>query len=74
MSPNAPRTPTRPIRVDLDDWADFGRATEAMGTDRSATLRAFMDWYTHKPGSKLPKRPDRDQWAPPETDEPPAAD
>ena len=60
--PNAPKTPTRPIRVDLDEWADFGKATAAMGTDRSAAFRAFMAWYLHKPGAKLPKRPDRDVW------------
>ncbi|MGW2861932.1 hypothetical protein [Streptomyces sp. NPDC001205] len=57
MSPNAPKTPTRPIRVDLTDWGVFGEAANAEGTDRSAALRAFMDWYLHKPGSKTPTRP-----------------
>ncbi|MFE3577864.1 hypothetical protein [Streptomyces vinaceus] len=57
MSPNAAKTPTRPIRVDLEDWADFGEAATAMGTDRSAAFRAFMHWYLHRPGAKLPPRP-----------------
>lgn len=60
--PNAPKTPTRPVRVDLDEWAEFGKAAAAMGTDRSAAIRAFMAWYIHKPGAKPVKRPDRDAW------------
>lgn len=60
--PNKPKTPTRPIRVDLDEWADFGRATAAMDTDRSAAFRAFMAWYLHKPGAVMPKRPERSGW------------
>lgn len=59
MSPNAPKTPTRPIRVDLADWGVFGEAANGMDTDRSAALRAFMDWYLHKPGSKAPARPSK---------------
>lgn len=59
MSPNAPKTPTRPIRVDLTEWGVFGEAATTMGTDRSAALRAFMDWYLHKPGSKTPVRPSK---------------
>ena len=53
------KAPTRPIRVDLADWGVFGEATNAMGTDRSAAFRAFMDWYLHKPGSKAPARPSK---------------
>ncbi|MGW2223813.1 hypothetical protein [Streptomyces formicae] len=60
MSPNKPKTPTRPIRVDLTDWAAFGYAAKPMGTDRSAAMRAFMDWYLHKPGAKAPARPSKD--------------
>ncbi|MBL3664507.1 hypothetical protein JL475_00405 [Streptomyces sp. M2CJ-2] len=59
MSPNKPKTPTRPIRVDLTDWGVFGEATNAMGTDRSAAFRAFMEWYLHKPGTKAPTRPNK---------------
>ena len=59
MSPNAPKNPTRPIRVDLTEWGVFGEAANAMDSDRSAALRAFMDWYLHKPGSKAPTRPSK---------------
>jgi hypothetical protein len=59
MSPNKPKTPTRPIRVDLTEWGVFGEATNAMGRDRSAAFRAFMDWYLHKPGAKAPTRPSK---------------
>ena len=51
------RTPTRPIRVDVALWNDFGQATTASDTDRSAALRAFMAWYARRPGAKLPARP-----------------
>lgn len=60
--PNAPKTPTRPVRVDLDEWDEFGKAATSQGTDRSALIRAFMAWYIHKPGAKQIKRPDRDMW------------
>lgn len=59
MSPNAPKNPTRPIRVDLSEWGVFGEASNAMGSDRSAALRSFMDWYLHKPGSRTPARPSK---------------
>jgi hypothetical protein len=36
------KTPTRPIRVDLNLWDEFGRITTAMGTDRTKVLVAFM--------------------------------
>lgn len=51
-------TPTRPIRVDLTIWDQFGTATAAQGTDRSAAVRDFMAWYTRQTGAKLPKRPE----------------
>jgi hypothetical protein len=57
MSPNAPKTPVRPIRVDQELWDEFGQATAAGDTDRSAALRAFMAWYARRPGAKLPVRP-----------------
>lgn len=60
--PNAPKTPTRPVRVDLDEWAEFGKAAASQDTDRSALIRAFMAWYIHKPGAKQIKRPERDAW------------
>lgn len=57
MSPNAPKTPVRPIRVEQGLWDEFGEATAAGDTDRSAALRAFMAWYARRPGAKLPARP-----------------
>ncbi len=57
MSPNSPKTPVRPIRVEGGLWDEFGQATTAGGTDRSAALRAFMAWYARRPGAKLPARP-----------------
>ncbi|MGW4825473.1 hypothetical protein ACWEP4_43020 [Streptomyces sp. NPDC004227] len=51
------KTPTRPIRVDLGMWASFGKAAAEQGSDRSATLRAFMAWYLGEPGAELPERP-----------------
>lgn len=38
-------TPLKRIRVDDDLWAAFGDATEAMGTDRTKVLVAFMRRY-----------------------------
>lgn len=61
--PAGGKTPTRPIRVALNEWDDFGKAVALMGTDRSAAIRAFMAWCTHKPGAKLPKRPPRELWS-----------
>jgi hypothetical protein len=57
MSPNAPKTPVRPIRVEASLWDEFGKAATASDTDRSAALRAFMAWYARRPGAKLPTRP-----------------
>ncbi|WP_262015665.1 hypothetical protein [Micromonospora sp. Mcm103] len=51
-------TPTRPVRVDLDEWERFGVAAKSQGADRSSLIREFMRWYLRLPGAKLPKRPD----------------
>lgn len=40
------KRPTRPIRVDLTEWDEFGAACEAQGTDRSSVIRAYMRRYT----------------------------
>lgn len=61
MSPNAPKTPARQFRVG-DDWLAFEKAATAMGSERAAVLRAFIEWYLHKPGSRMPKRPERAEW------------
>lgn len=52
------RTPTRPIRVPLDLWADFGDVATHLGTNRTALILEFMRWMARKPGAKMPKRPD----------------
>ncbi|PXY20847.1 hypothetical protein [Prauserella muralis] len=55
--PNAPRTPTQNIRVDEDLWREAREVAEAMGTDRSSAVRAFLRWYVRRPGAELPERP-----------------
>jgi len=30
-----------------------------MGTDRAKVINQFLRWYLHRPGAKLPKRPDK---------------
>lgn len=55
--PNAPKTPTRPIRIPDLEWTDFGEAAKRQNADRSAVVREFIDWYLRRPGAKLPKRP-----------------
>lgn len=57
VSDKAGKTPLRPIRVDAELWESFRQSTAAIGSDRSATLRAFMAWHAGKPGAKLPTRP-----------------
>jgi hypothetical protein len=52
--PNQPKTPTRPIRIDLDLWDRFGALAEP---DRSAVIREFVRWFVREPGAKLPQRP-----------------
>lgn len=42
------------VRVEPDLWAEFGELAEP---DRSAVLRAFIEWYVRKSGAKMPKRP-----------------
>jgi len=54
-SPAVGKTPTRPIRIDLDLWEEFGKVAEP---DRSAVLRDFVRWYIREPGAKMPRRPD----------------
>lgn len=53
-----PKTPTTPIRIDRDLWAEFGEATATMNTDRSKAIREFIDWYLGRAGAQPPARPD----------------
>lgn len=51
------KTPTRPIRIDLELWDRFGEAVAQQEADRSAVLRDFMRWYVREEGAKMPRRP-----------------
>ena len=44
------------IRVEPGLWQRFGAVAEP---DRSAILRAFIEWYCHEPGAKQVRRPPR---------------
>lgn len=39
-------------------WADFEAATAALGSDRSAELRRYMEWVVRRPGAEEPRRPE----------------
>lgn len=43
----------------IDDglWADFEAAAGAIGKDRSAVCRQFIEWFAGRPGATLPDRP-----------------
>jgi hypothetical protein len=51
-------TPTRPIRVPLDLWGEFGIVATQLGSNRTALILEYMRWMTRQQGAKLPKRPD----------------
>lgn len=55
--PDAPKTQHRSVRVEDDDWNDFGDTTKQQDTDRAKVLNAFIRWYLRRPGAKPPKRP-----------------
>jgi hypothetical protein len=50
-------TPRQTIRVDAEDWDEFG--TRVGPKERSRVVREFIAWYLRKPGAKLPERPPR---------------
>lgn len=54
--PNQPKTPTHPVRIPEDLWAEFGAVCEAQGTNRSADLRAYIEYKLRKPKVTLPPR------------------
>lgn len=55
--PNAPKTSTKPIRIADEDWQDLGVVAEALGTDRSKLVNAFIRFYLRRPGARMPRRP-----------------
>lgn len=71
MSPNAPKTPARQIRIG-DEWYDFDAAAKSQGTERATVIREFIAWYLREPGAKMPVRPDKTSWTPPEQPTPDA--
>jgi len=50
-------TDRQTFRLPANEWAEFGKAASAMGTDRSTYLREFVRWTLRRPGAKMPKRP-----------------
>jgi hypothetical protein len=52
------KTPHRTLRVEDDLWDAFSEAAQQQGSDRTAVLRGFMEWYARRPGAKMPKRPE----------------
>jgi hypothetical protein len=58
-------TEVRRFRTTDELWRRFSEAVDRSPdpeADMSKVLRAFVRWYVHDPGAKLPERPD-----PPET-------
>lgn len=43
--------------VDQQLWDDFEAATQRAGSDRSAELRRFMEWYVGRPSAEHPTKP-----------------
>lgn len=55
---NMHKHPVRGLRgIDDTLWKDFDTATSTAGTDRSSTLRAYMEWYVRREGATLPEPP-----------------
>lgn len=50
-------TTTKNIRIDDQVWSAAGVAAQQDGTDRSALVREFFNWYLRVPGAELPTRP-----------------
>ncbi len=57
MSPNAPGTQHRSVRISDKDWADLEEAARAEGLDRAKVINQLIQWYLRRPGSKQPFRP-----------------
>lgn len=56
-------TKHRSIRIDGPSWEAFDAAAKILGTDKSALIRAFVDWLMRYPGARLPARLTREQAA-----------
>jgi hypothetical protein len=53
--PNQPATKNKAFRA--HHWDEFGDATEAMGTNRSVVLNAYIAYHLGLPGAILPDLP-----------------
>ncbi len=44
----------------IDDqlWNEFDTTAKQVDSDRSALLRAFIEWHVRRPGAELPHRPE----------------
>jgi hypothetical protein len=49
-------------RVTDDLWSAFDKSSKAVQSDRSAVLRAFMEWHTGR-SEDLPERPPVGAWS-----------
>lgn len=56
--PDKPKTPQRAIRVPDERWEAIGRASAAIGTNRSEIINALIAWYLREKGAKPLKRPE----------------
>ncbi|MEU8136084.1 hypothetical protein [Streptodolium elevatio] len=56
---NAHKHKQRVVRgIDDDLIADFDQACRSLGSDRSAEVRRFMEWFVRRPDAQPPRRPD----------------
>ncbi|NUP53397.1 MAG: hypothetical protein HOW97_39655 [Catenulispora sp.] len=56
---NMHKHPVRGLRgIEQQLWDNFEKSAQAVGSDRSALLRRFMEWHTGQPDAELPKRPE----------------
>lgn len=56
---NQHREKLRGVRgVDDHLWADFEKAATALGSDRSAEIRRYIEWVVRRSGAEEPRRPD----------------
>lgn len=53
-------TTNRVVRLQDDEWEDLGAA--AGERHRAEVIRAFVRWYTHRPGAKRPVRPSKEEF------------
>lgn len=62
---NAHKHKLRGIRgIDDETWDAFDEATKAAGTDRSASVRAWVDYFLGR-SDELPERPPAGPWSAP---------